>query len=65
MAAGAGSLGIALGGPAVYDGAAEARPVLGRGREPEVADMRRAAALVRRGLVLWVVVILIGGWLLA
>lgn len=53
MAAGAGSLGVALGGAAVYHGRTEARPPLGEGPPPGAADIGRAVALVRRGLVLW------------
>jgi len=65
MAAGAGALGVGLGGPARYHGASEDRPALGVGGEPGAADLRRAVALVRRGLIGWVVVIVLGGWLLA
>ncbi|KON82353.2 adenosylcobinamide-phosphate synthase CbiB [Azoarcus sp. PA01] len=61
MAAGAGSLGVRLGGPAVYHGQREARPTLGAGAAPTAADIRRALALVRRGIALW----LLAGFLLA
>lgn len=57
MAAGAGSLGLALGGAAIYHGRREERPVLGAGRAPVAADIRRALALVNRGLFLWLVAI--------
>jgi adenosylcobinamide-phosphate synthase len=53
MAAGAGSLGVALGGAAIYHGREEIRPPLGEGSEPRAADIGRAVALVRRGLYLW------------
>ncbi|HJW25064.1 MAG TPA: adenosylcobinamide-phosphate synthase CbiB [Rhodocyclaceae bacterium] len=53
MAAGAGSLGVALGGAAIYHGREEIRPALGEGGEPQAADLGRAVALVRRGLLLW------------
>jgi adenosylcobinamide-phosphate synthase len=53
MAAGAGSLGIALGGAAIYHGHEEIRPPLGQGPAPVAADLRRAIALVRNSLWLW------------
>jgi len=53
MAAGAGSLGLVLGGSASYQGASEIRPWLGFGAEPVATDIRRAAALVRHALWLW------------
>lgn len=53
MAAGAGSLGVLLGGPASYHGQAEARPPLGAGPAPVAADLGRALALIRRSLWLW------------
>ncbi|OIQ97647.1 cobalamin biosynthesis protein CbiB [mine drainage metagenome] len=53
MAAGAGSLGLVLGGSASYHGTSEIRPRLGFGAEPVAADIRRAAALVRHALWLW------------
>jgi adenosylcobinamide-phosphate synthase len=66
MAAGAGALGVRLGGPARYGGEAEERPALGGDRSPEGEDIRRAVALIRRGLVLWLaLIILVGGALLA
>ena len=65
MAAGAGALGIALGGPAQYHGRVENRPALGFGVEPGAADLHRAVALVRRGLIGWIAVILLGDAFLA
>lgn len=65
MAAGAGALDLRLGGAAMYHGALEQRPVLGTERIPLASDIRCAVALVRKGLLLWVVVIAIGGWLSA
>jgi adenosylcobinamide-phosphate synthase len=44
-AAMAGALGVRLGGRNVYQGRVEERPVLGDGRPPAVADIRRAARL--------------------
>ncbi len=46
-AAAAGVLGIRLGGPTVYQGRVESRPALGRGRQPELADIHRAVRLSR------------------
>jgi adenosylcobinamide-phosphate synthase len=58
MSAGAGSLGLALGGPAIYHGQIEKRPVLGKGRAARGDDIPRALSLVRRGLALWLAVFL-------
>lgn len=46
-AAFAGALGVRLGGTNVYDGVAEDRPLLGDGRAPGAADIRRAVLLSR------------------
>jgi adenosylcobinamide-phosphate synthase len=62
MAAGAGSLGVLLGGPASYHGVAQARPVLGAGRQTNTADINRALRLIRRTLLLWVLVLCAAGW---
>jgi adenosylcobinamide-phosphate synthase len=63
MAAGAGALGVSLGGAAVYHGRVEQRPLLGRGPAPDAKDIRRALALVRRGSLLWAMLaLLLGGW---
>jgi adenosylcobinamide-phosphate synthase len=53
MAAGAGALGVELGGAACYHGALKARPRLGAGREPQASDIVRAVSLVRNGVWLW------------
>ena len=53
MAAGAGALGVRLGGAASYHGREEVRPPLGEGRAPDAASIRAAVALVRRGSLLW------------
>ncbi|HRP94964.1 MAG TPA: adenosylcobinamide-phosphate synthase CbiB [Rhodocyclaceae bacterium] len=53
MAAGAGALGVSLGGTARYGGHDEARPQLGRGAAPEAATVRRAVGLVERGMLVW------------
>jgi len=53
MAAGAGSLGVRLGGAAIYHGQVEERPPLGEARIPNADDIERALTLVRRGVWLW------------
>lgn len=53
MAAGAGALGLALGGEARYDGRWEQRPPLGQGRAAQADDIVRALRLVDRTLLLW------------
>lgn len=63
MAAGAGALGLQLGGPAVYHGAVEARPWLGEGLAPEATDIVRAIRLVQHSLWLWLGAILLVAWL--
>lgn len=63
MAAGAGSLGVALGGPAWYHGRLEQRPILGEGHIPNANDIERALGLIQRALLLWLVVIGAGEWL--
>lgn len=62
MAAGAGSLGLLLGGPARYHGKLESRPLLGMGRTPETQDIDQALRLIRRSLLLWLVAIGTGEW---
>lgn len=57
MAAGAGALAIKLGGPAIYYGRTEIRPTLGCGEAPKAKDIQRAITLMRRGAVLWLLVI--------
>lgn len=65
MAAGAGSLGLELGGAAIYHGRSEPRPPLGAGRPAAVTDIARALSLVQRGVVLWLGVLLLAAWGLA
>jgi adenosylcobinamide-phosphate synthase len=65
MAAGAGALGLALGGPARYHGQWQQRSSLGEGLAPRAEDIGRAVALVRRALWLWLAAILLGGLILA
>ena len=55
MAAGAGALGLRIGGPARYHGEWHERPALGVGDPPCTADIERALRLVRRGVLLWIV----------
>jgi len=57
MAAGAGALGVSLGGPAIYHGREEHRPPLGGGPAPDATSLRSAIALVRRGVLLWLGVV--------
>ena len=54
MAAGAGALGVTLGGAAVYHGQIEHRPDLGFGPAPVAADIKRAIALIKKTIILWV-----------
>jgi adenosylcobinamide-phosphate synthase len=61
MAAGAGAIGVKLGGPAPYDGAWESRPELGEGVEPSSVSIVGALRLVRYGVLLWLSV----AWVLA
>lgn len=58
MAAGAGALGVRLGGVATYHGRAQTRPPLGEGRGADVASIVGAVALVRRGAWLWLGVVM-------
>ena len=57
MAAGAGALGVSLGGRACYQGEWHDRPPLGAGRMPTADDIERALKLVRYGVVLWLIVL--------
>ena len=52
MAAGAGALGVSLGGAAIYHGELHQRPLLGSGPQPQGRDIYRALALVRQGVLL-------------
>lgn len=53
MAAGAGALGVSLGGGARYHGQWKERPPLGCGPAPTHQDIGRALRLVNRGMWLW------------
>lgn len=54
MAAGAGALGVGLGGGAYYHGQWEERPALGVGPRPDATSIPAALRLVRLGVILWV-----------
>jgi adenosylcobinamide-phosphate synthase len=58
MAAGAGALGVRLGGPARYGGRWHDRPALGVGRPADAGSIEAALRLVRHGVALWILVIL-------
>ena len=64
MASGAGALKISLGGPATYHGQNIVRPELGCDKEPQVADIDRAIKLVYKSIIIWVVIIVIGDYLI-
>ena len=59
MAAGAGALGLRLGGPARYEGRWHERPPLGIGRAAEARSIEDALRLVRHGVRLWILVIVL------
>lgn len=63
MSAGAGSLGVLLGGAAIYHGREEIRPPLGAGPAPVAADLGRAITLVQRSLWLWLACLFLIGCL--
>lgn len=62
MAAGAGSLGVQLGGAAIYHGQEEIRPPLGNGPAPVAGDLARAIVLIRRSLWLWLAAFFVIGF---
>lgn len=59
MAAGAGALGLRLGGPARYHGQFKQRPALGVGRTPRAEDIRRALSLLLRALSIWIAALML------
>jgi adenosylcobinamide-phosphate synthase len=61
MSAGAGALGVSLGGAAIYDGEVEQRPPLGLGPLATGADIARAWRLVASTTAVWVTLIGIAG----
>ena len=64
MAAGAGALGLQLGGATTYDGENKQRPSLGIGDTPAPKDIPRAVRLVREALAIWLFTLLLGSWIL-
>ncbi|KAF0805726.1 cobalamin biosynthesis protein [Alcanivorax xiamenensis] len=65
MAAGAGALGVSLGGGAPYHGQWRQRPVLGEGPTAEAATIDASLRLLRRTLGLWLLVAVTGSVLLS
>ena len=64
MTAGAGALGITLGGPAHYRGEAVDKPWFGGPAAAQPADIARAVDLLENSLLLWLLVLVPGGlWL--
>lgn len=61
MAAGAGALGVQLGGPTSYHGVLTDKPLLGEGLPARGQDIYRAIRLVQQALLLWLVVITVVG----
>ena len=60
MAAGAGALGVELGGAAIYHGELHQRPQLGRGRVASPESIERGLQLVQRGVWLWLLILCLG-----
>ena len=63
MAAGAGALGISMGGAAIYHGEEHQRPVFGVGPVAAPIDIERSIALVQRTSVLWALLALTFGFM--
>lgn len=61
MAAGAGALGVSLGGAAQYHGEVHQRPVLGEGPAAQARDIERALNLLNGGVLLWLALLLVWG----
>ncbi len=61
MAAGAGALGVSLGGTAQYHGEVHQRPVLGEGPAAQARDIERALNLLNGGVLLWLALLLLWG----
>jgi adenosylcobinamide-phosphate synthase len=60
MAAGAGALGVELGGAAVYHGELHQRPPLGEGVPASADSIDRGWQLVQRGVWLWLLILCLG-----
>ena len=65
MAAGAGALGVTLGGSAPYSDGLRQRPLLGHGPSATAASIRESIILVTRGAWLWVVLSFLGSLFIA
>lgn len=63
MAAGAGALGVSLGGPAIYHGELHERAILGAGPAADAGSIDRGWALVQRGVWLWLLLLCVGGYM--
>ena len=61
MAAGAGALGVGLGGPAPYAEGLRERPVLGEGSPATAGSIAAALGLLHRSILIWLVGIAIAG----
>lgn len=64
MTAGAGALGIKLGGPAMYHGKVKFRPEMGAGEQAVRQDILRAIALLQRSVLFWLLVIVLFNFIL-
>lgn len=60
MAAGAGALGVELGGAAIYHGDLHQRPQLGEGAAADATSIDRGWQLVQRGVWLWLLILCLG-----
>lgn len=63
MAAGAGALGVELGGAAIYHGERHERPTLGEGVPASADSIQAALRLLWRAVALWLVLVLLLDWL--
>lgn len=59
LAAGAGALGVRLGGPLPYPGRFQTRAELGNGAEPEPEHIEHGVGLVMRAVALWLAILLL------